>query len=487
MRLTYNEIAAHLGLSVLEGDIALTVAVTDSREAAPGALFVCIPGSRVDGHEFVSAAVGLGASAVLASKPLPHAGVPVLLVEDTVKALGKIAALWRDKTRAKVVGVTGTAGKTTLKEVLAQVLAVRGKTAKNALNNNNQIGMPRAMLATDGDEDFWVMEAGISHEGDMEELSSVLRPNLGVILNVGAGHTEGLGKKGVAWHKSRLLTNLAPGGIGLVCADYPDLVRDARATGAELHFFSAAGRAVEYRASYAGPAPATPTAESSALAATTPTATDAPDDRRGLYHLWLDGARCVVTAPFRGEYGAENVVAVAAVAHQLGLSNAEIAQGLAQSSLPVQRFNQTRLGQWLLIDDTYNANPLSMRRMLDAAAERAAGRLFVPVLGEMLELGSQAAEEHEALGRHLADLKPAAIFWKGGHGEDIRAGLTRGGYTGPWFEVYDAAAFASEWAQLAQGAFAGNKTGGVMLFKGSRGNRLECLLQTLTEPEAVRG
>ena len=487
MRLTYNEIAAHLGLSALEGDIVLTVAVTDSREAAPGALFVCIPGSRVDGHEFVSAAVALGASAVLASKPLPLAGVPVLLVEDTVKALGKVAALWRDKTRAKVVGVTGTAGKTTLKEVLAQVLAVRGKTAKNALNNNNQIGMPRAMLATDGDEDFWVMEAGISHEGDMEELSSVLRPDLGVILNVGAGHTEGLGKKGVAWHKSRLLTNLAPGGIGLVCADYPDLVRDARATGAELHVFSATGRAVEYRASYAGPAPATPAAESAAPAATTPTAADAPDDRRGLYQLWLDGARCVVTAPFRGEYGAENVVAVAAVAHQLGLSKAEIAQGLAQSNLPVQRFNQTRLGQWLLIDDTYNANPLSMRRMLDAAAERAAGRLFVPVLGEMLELGSQAAEEHEALGRHLADLKPAAIFWKGGHGEDIRAGLTRGGYTGPWFEVYDAAAFASEWAQLAQGAFAGNKTGGVMLFKGSRGNRLECLLQTLTEPEAVRG
>lgn len=480
MRLTYNDIAAHLGLSALESDLALTVAVTDSREAAPGALFVCIPGSRVDGHDFVPAAVALGASAVLASKPLPDAGVPVLLVEDTVRALGSIAALWRDKTRAKVVGVTGTAGKTTLKEVLAQVLAVRGKTAKNALNNNNQIGMPRAMLATDGDEDFWVMEAGISHEGDMEELSAVLRPDIGVILNVGAGHTEGLGKKGVAWHKSRLLTNLAPGGIGLVCADYPDLVRDARATGAQLHFFSATGRAVEYRASYAGPAPAA--ADSAA-----PVAADAPDDRRGLYHLWLDGTRCVVTAPFRGEYGAENVIAVAAVAHQLGLSNAEIAKGLTQSSLPVQRFNQTRVGQWLLIDDTYNANPLSMRRMLDAAAERAAGRLFVPVLGEMLELGSQAAEEHEALGRHLAGLKPSAIFWKGGHGEDIRAGLTRGGYTGPWFEVYDAAAFASEWAQLATGAFAAHKTGGVALFKGSRGNRLECLLQTLTGPEAVRG
>ena len=347
--------------------------------------------------------------------------------------------------------------------------------------------MPRAMLATDGDEDFWVMEAGISHEGDMEELSSVLRPDIGVILNVGAGHTEGLGKNGVAWHKSRLLTNLAPDGIGLVCADYPDLVRDARATGADLHFFSAAGRAVEYRASYAGPAPVAAVTESAAPATTDAPAAEGPDDRRGLYHLWLGTTRCVVTAPFRGEYGAENVVAVAAVAHQLGLSNAEIAQGLAQSTLPEQRFNQTRVGQWLLIDDTYNANPLSMRRMLDAAAERAAGRLFVPVLGEMLELGSQAAEEHEALGRLLADLKPAAIFWKGGHGEDVRAGLTRGGYTGPWFEVYDAAAFASEWAQLAQGAFASSKTGGVMLFKGSRGNRLECLLQTLAGPEAVRG
>jgi len=482
LRLTYNEIAARLGLSALESDIALTATVTDSREAAPGALFVCIPGSRVDGHDFVPAAVELGASAVLASRALPGAGVPVLVVEDTIKALGSIAAMWRDKTTARVVGVTGTAGKTTLKEVLAQVLSVRGKTAKNALNNNNQIGMPRAMLATDGDEDFWVMEAGISHEGDMEELSSVMRPDIGLILNVGAGHTEGLGSKGVAWHKSRLLTNLAPKGIGLVCADYPELVREARATGAELHFFSATGRAVDYRASYAGPAPAQVDGRDDAV-----TGIDAPDDRRGLYHLWLDGSRCDVTAPFRGEYGAENVIAVAAAAHLLGLSNAEIAQGLAQSELPVQRFNQTRVGKWLLIDDTYNANPLSMRRMLDAAAERAAGRLFVPVLGEMLELGPQAAAEHEALGKHLAELKPSAVFWKGGHGENIRAGLTCGGYTGPWFEVYDAAAFAAAWAELTHTAFAENKTGGVALFKGSRGNRLECLLQTLTEPEAVRG
>lgn len=160
LRLSYAEIAAHLGLPGSRDDRLLTTAVTDSREACPGALFVCVPGSRVDGHDFAAAAVERGAGAVLAQRPLPPVGAPVLLVPDTVTALGRIAALWRSRTRARVVGITGTAGKTTLKEVLAQVLAVRGQTARNALNHNNQIGMPRAMLATDGQEDFWVLEAG---------------------------------------------------------------------------------------------------------------------------------------------------------------------------------------------------------------------------------------------------------------------------------------------------------------------------------------
>lgn len=475
MRLTFNEISAHLGLNVRADDLVLTSAVTDSREAAPGALFICIPGSRVDGHDFVPVAVERGAAAVLASKDLPDAGVPVLVVEDTVKALGRIAALWRDKTSARVVGITGTAGKTTLKEVLAQLLSVHGKTAKSALNNNNQIGMPRSMLAAEGDEDFWVMEAGISHEGDMEELSSILRPDVGLVLNVGAGHTEGLGKQGVAWHKSRMLANLAPGGIGLVCADYADLVREARATGADIRFFSASGRAVEYRASYAGPAPHAEGASA-----------EGAEAQKGLFHLWLEGDRCDVIAPFRGEYGAENVAAAAAAAHLLGLSNEEISQGLANCCLPVQRFNQLWVGQWLLIDDTYNANPLSMRRMLEAAAERAAGRFFVPVLGEMLELGEKSPAEHEELGRHLADLKPSAVFWKGGQGDAVRAGLTCGGYTGPWFEVYDAAAFAAAWTQLADEQFSGGPGGGVALFKGSRGNRLEELLTTLSASQAER-
>ncbi|MBO4301063.1 MAG: UDP-N-acetylmuramoyl-tripeptide--D-alanyl-D-alanine ligase, partial [Desulfovibrio sp.] len=379
MRLTFDAIARHLGLSVRAEGLALSSAVTDSREAAPGALFVCIPGNRVDGHDYAQDAITRGASALLVSRHMSGIHVPTLCVEDTVKALGEIASLWRNKTKARVVGVTGTAGKTTVKDVLAQTLAVHGKTAKSPVNNNNQIGMPRAILATDGDEQFWVMEAGISHANDMEELASILRPDLGLILNVGAGHTEGLGEKGVAWHKTRMLKHLSSSGVGVVCADYPDLMNEARATGAELYLFGTESSKVACHATYLQPDPQVA--------------------GRGEFRLCIEGHHREVVAPFLGQYGAENVAAVAMCAHVLGLTFDEIANGLAVASLPQQRFREISSGAWVCIDDTYNANPLSMHRMLEASAERAVGRTLVVVLGEMLELGDLAVCEHEALGR----------------------------------------------------------------------------------------
>ena len=309
MRLDLAEIVRCLGcardVKVADGSVAVTSVVTDSREAVPGSLFVCIAGERVDGHDYAARAVEQGAVAVLAARPLEGLSVPVLLVQDTVRALGAVAALWRGKSSARVVGITGSAGKTTVKELLAHVLSRRGKTACNALNLNNQVGMPLCMLKTDGDEDFWVFEAGISHEGDMDELGAILQPDLALILNVGAAHTEGLGERGVAWHKSRLLAHLAPEGQALVSADYDDLVREARAVFGDVLFFTASGRPLSYRAAYAG----------------------CSDGVHGQYRLWLDGRPCDVIAPFRGDYGTENCIAVAAAAHMLGLTAEEIAGG----------------------------------------------------------------------------------------------------------------------------------------------------------------
>lgn len=483
MRLTMNEVASCLGLARFsgpEGHIVLTSVATDSRAVEPGSFFVCVSGCRVDGHDFAAKAVELGAGAILASRPLPHINVPVFVVPDAVKALGSLAALWRDRTKARVVGVTGTAGKTTVKETLARILSLAGKTARNALNNNNQIGMPRAVLNTDGDEDFWVMEAGISQPGDMDDLGAVLRPDLALILNAGAAHTEGLGDKGVAWHKARLLSYLAKGGKGLVSADYPDLAREARATGADIRFFSAAGQDAAFRATYLGAAPVA--AGENAAGAGTTGEDAAMAASRGKYRLWLDGTELDVVAPFRGEYGSENVAAVAAAAHMLGVNASTIAQGLADARMPAQRFNQVQAGSWLLIDDTYNANPLSMRRMLEAAAEQAGSRPFVAVLGAMLELGAQAAQEHEELGRHLARLNPAAIIWKGSHEEDVRRGLSTAGYAGVWQPVADAEDFAKAWREVQSHGLEASACacGGVVLFKGSRSNKLETFVTVLT-------
>lgn len=467
MRLTFDDVVRAVGGRVAAG-AALPPAVlegvgTDSRAVTPGSLFVCIPGETFDGHDFAAQAAAAGAAALLASRNPFEAEppVPLILVEDTVKALGRLARFWRKRLGpdSRVIGLTGTAGKTTVKELLGQVLGRRGATARTRMNLNNQIGLPLSMLAATGEEAFWVMEAGISHAGDMDELGAILEPDLALILNVGPGHAAGLGDRGTAYHKSRLLSYLAPGGTAVISADYPDLVREARAVHPELVFFSASGRQVDYRASYVTPA----------------------GEDKGLFRLWLDGVSLDVEAPFRGAFGAENVIAVSAVAHRLGLTPEEIAAGFAAATLPKQRFACSKVGGWLLIDDSYNANPLSFARMLEAASEMAGDRPDRPlvcVLGEMGELGALSEEEHRALGRRVAAAKARAVFWKGGHGQDVASGLQAERYGGAFRAV-----------ETPEDLFSGLaacdlEKGGVILFKGSRANKLETFVNAFTAAQA---
>ncbi len=477
MRLSWNETLTALGGAYVgePGLVpeAVTGVSTDNRLAGPGDLYCCIRGPRFDGHDFAAGAVERGAVAVVAERPLALPGVPVVVVEDAVRALGRLAHAWRARTTATVIGITGTAGKTTVKDLLSQVLARGGKTACTNKNLNNQYGLPRSVLATDGDERYWVMEAGISRAGDMDELGGILEPDMAVILNAGSGHTEGLGRN-VARHKATLLRWLAPGGIGLVCADYPDLAREARVLArpdTRLVFFSGSSNPpaeARYVASYLGPA-------------------GDCEGRMGRYAVSLDGWRGVLRAPFRGNFGAENVAAVSAAACLAGMAPEDIAQGLAAASLPDQRFQCSRAGRWLLVDDSYNANPLSMSRMVESAADRAAhapgGAVpLLCVLGEMLELGDLAVTEHEKLGQCLAGHGARLVLWKGGQGEAVLRGLTREGFAGDFAEF----SRADEVPELLK-ARGGEE--GVVLFKGSRGNRLEeCVAAVracLGAPDAV--
>ncbi|MEG2172583.1 MAG: UDP-N-acetylmuramoyl-tripeptide--D-alanyl-D-alanine ligase [Desulfovibrionaceae bacterium] len=451
MRMTLTDVQ-HACAARLSGtdSVCITGIATDNRHVRAGDLFVCIVGEHFDGHAYAAAAVHSGAVAVLCQRDFESdlGAVPVLRVDNTVRALGQLAHAWRLRTAAKVVGVTGSAGKTTVKEVLAQVLSVHGSTACNALNLNNQIGLPTSILRTQGDEKFWVMEAGISKAHDMDELGGILQPDVALILNVANAHTEGLGDKGVAWHKSTLLRHLAPHGQSLVSADYPDLVREARTADPQVQFFSTAAKPLRYRAAYNG------------------IVRTATGEERGVYRLWLDGTTVDVESPFSGAYGTENVIAIAAIAHMLGLSNAEIVRGFATASLPQQRFQTRQIGTWCSINDTYNANPLSMKRMLEASAEKAGKHALVCLLGAMGELGAEALPEHYALGRFLATLRPKAVFWHGAYFEQLSSGLEAQGYTGICAPVCDPQEFLD---QLARSQV----DGGVILFKGSRSNGLE--------------
>lgn len=459
--MTLAQVCAALGQSVPSSgqpDLPLTGADMDSRTVGRGDIFFCIKGERVDGHDFAARAVEAGAGLVVAERPLPgvtHA--PVVVVEDSVMALGRVAHAWRERFTGTLVAVTGSAGKTTVKEMLAQVLSQHAPTAKNALNRNNQIGMPLSLLKATGEERFWVMEAGISHAHDMDELGAILCPDVALVLNAGGAHAAGLGERGVAWHKARLLHHLRPDGLGFACADYTDLRREALAAYPQVRLFSTQDTTCPLYATACG--------------------SDAAG--KGLYALRLpatgEGAReLLVTTPFRGGYGAENALAVAAVAAALGLSDAEITAGFATATLPEQRFEQVRCGDWLVINDSYNANPLSMRRMLEAARELAKDRPLVAVLGAMGELGDTAEREHGALGERLAAAGVCAVYWRGDFAAVVEQGLRAAGGKAPFVTCKDAADFATAWRAL-------NVPGGVVLCKGSRSNALEEFVAVMCE------
>jgi len=441
-----------------EGDRLIAAVRTDSREVAPGDLFFCLKGERFDAHSFAAQVAAAGAAAIVAQRELPEAACPVFVVADTQLALGRLARFWRDRfgraAGTRVVAVTGTAGKTTLKELIAQTLAAGGgwKVAKNHKNLNNQVGLPLSILAADGSERAWVMEAGISKPHDMAELGVIVAPDLGVVLNIGPAHLEGLGDlSGVARAKSELLTHLAPGGVALCSMDYPELWAAARAVRPGVIGFSARDAKAPYFARFVAALPG----------------------GRGLYEIALRGETFRAELPACGAHFAENAAAAAAACAELGLDAAQIAAGLKTAVLPDQRFRCCEAGDWRVVDDTYNANPLSMRRSIEAARLMAGRGRLVLVLGDMKELGQGAAEAHAGIGALLPGIAPDAVFFAGEHAGDVARGA---GGAAAVTAVSDPAEVVAALAALPKGELPTT-----VLVKGSRSCRMERYAQALLE------
>lgn len=454
MRMSLAAAAKAMSANVADAfsGLELTGAAMDSRTVRPGDLFFCLPGAHVDGHDFAGQALHAGAAAVVAARPLPEAAkqAPVLQVQDTVRALGELGRAWRDLAAARVVGVTGSAGKTTVKEMLAHVCSREGGTCRNHLNWNNQIGLPLSLLACQGPERFWIMEAGISRPGDMEDLGRILAPDLVLVVNAGSAHLEALGDvQGVARAKASLLCHLRRGGEALVNRDCAELWQEARDVLPEVHGFSTRDAGAEFYGRRVGHDP----------------------ERLGV-ELRLAGRTMELSWPLKEAPLLENVLAVAGTAVLLGIGDEPIIRGLTKAGAVQGRFQIKRRGGWVFIDDTYNANPLSMRAALARARELAGQRPLVCVLGDMLELGREAAAAHRELGRRLAGAGCSAVLYHGLYGADVQAGLVDASWTGSFLPLESPQDLVDAWKKF-------KKMHGVALFKGSRAGAMETYLEAL--------
>ena len=380
---TITEICDAVGGRLLQDGGTITGVTTDSRRVSAGELFIPLVGERFDGHDYLEKALIGGAEGCLTMRA-PAEMVPgkgYILVEDTRLALKALASWYRGKFTIPVVQVTGSAGKTTTKEMIACVLARRYRTLRTEANYNNDIGTPQMLLRLTGDHQAAVIETGMNHFGEIRYLGEMVRPHFAVITNVGDAHIENMGgtRQGTLRAKCEIFENLDRDGVAVLCGD------DALLRELDLPFrtlLCGEGENCNVRV------------------------TD-------VVEKGMDGTDCVVTTP-RGRYaltiptpGRYMIYAAAmaaAIGEELGLTAEEIAAGVASYAPVGSRMKVARLpGGRMVIDDSYNANPQAMAEALKCLMQTPCRRR-VAVLGDMGELGELGKSAHEALGRLTAEM-----------------------------------------------------------------------------------
>ncbi len=446
---------------------------TDSRAARPGDLFVALAGDRFDGGDFVGAAIRRGAVGAIIRDPEQSGkggrpdrgslrttprrlrqGVFLLAVSDPLQAYQDLATHHRRRFHIPVVAVTGSNGKTTTKEMLARVLAQRWAILKTEGNLNNRIGVPQTVLRLTARHQAAIVEMGVDQLGQTTRLWEVARPTVGLITNIGPDHLEFFRSlDGSAQAKAELVDLMPASGALVLNAD--DAYFDALAARAACPVvsFGLSGRA-----------------QVKALDV-------AQDPRRGIrFRLILPGRtrHPPVTLRVHGMHNLYNALAAAAVGHHLGLSGVLIGAGLARFR-PASMRSQVVLRDGIrIINDCYNANPASMRAAIDVLAELSASRRSIAVLGDMLELGPDAADLHRDLGVYLAGRGISYVIAVGPLGRHIAEGaLGAGMASGQVQETPDASGASAILAELA-------RAGDVVLVKASRGMRLERVIELLT-------
>lgn len=436
---------------------------TDSRDVRSGDLFVALKGERVDGHGFVGAALKAGAVGALVATDyeVPAAvgrvrgAQGIIAVLDPLHAFQQLAAHHRARFGMPVVAVTGSNGKTTTKEMVAAVLGAKWPILKTEGNLNNRIGVPLTLLRLGPRHKAAVVEMGVDAPGQTSRLCEIAHPTIGLITNIGPDHLEFFGTlEASAEAKGELLDYLPEDGVAILNADDPYFPYLASRARCEVVAFGLS-----------------PTAHVRAANV------EVTSGRGTAFDLWLaGGARPTpVRLAVYGTHNLSNALAAAAVGHVLGLGGAQIAKGVARFRPAAMRSQIIRGRGLTIINDCYNANPASMKAALDLLVQVGDGHRTIAVLGDMLELGSGTAEFHREVGAHAARRGISCLIACGILGQGIAEGARRAGM--PPDRIKEAGDAMMAVTLVSAQARAGD----VVLVKGSRGMKMERVVDALTK------
>jgi UDP-N-acetylmuramoyl-tripeptide--D-alanyl-D-alanine ligase len=427
----------------------------DSRKIKEGELFVAIKGDRFDGHDFVPEVMEKGAWGAIVDRSMletqfgKFGGLPnIIPVEDTLRALQEISFLHRNKFSLPMIGITGSNGKTTTKEMIAGILKQLGPVLKNEGNLNNHIGVPLTLMKLEKDHRAAVVEMGMSAPGEIDLLARLVNPDVGVITNIGPAHLEFLGSlDGVAEAKAELLGNIKANGTAVLNADDPyfETLKN-KWSGRVLSF------GIEHRADV----------QASAIQQET----DFTD-----FTLEAEGRQVKVRLRTVGRHNIYNALAAAAAAIAVSMQLDSIKYGLDDFSPVAMRSELKVVKGRTVLADHYNANPGSVKAALETLVTLRPGARSVAVLGDMLELGPSSLEEHRMVGRIAARLGVDVLITVGPLAKQMLEGAREAGM--PKERLFAAGSHAAAAARLAKES----KNGDAVLIKGSRGMKMEKILE----------
>lgn len=451
LNLRLSDIAKWTGGRLLGEDAVIDAVSTDTRTLGERALFVALRGERYDAHDFVETAQQRGASAAVVEHPV-DAGLAQVVVADSLLALGEIARRISVRQRARIIGITGSNGKTTVKTLLAAILARHGRTHVNAGNFNNEIGLPLTLLTMPADSDYAVLEMGAGKPGDIAYLARIAQPDVALVNNVAAAHLERLGTlQGVAETKGAIYRALPPDGIAVINADdaFADYFGVLAAPRRKITF------GLLRRADVSA-------------------AVDAETRFDGRFRLLTPVGNGEIALPFQGRHNVMNALAATAVAIALGVPFATIRAGLEAAPNVGGRLHRcTHVSGAVVIDDSYNANPGSFAAAIATLAAESGERILV--IGDMAELGSDAERLHAETG---ALAKRAGIERLLGVGRLSRAAVDAFG-TG--------AVHYPDQACLIEALRGELRAGVTILIKGSRSSAMERVVRALVDAADSEG